>query len=365
MLRVGIYDYYLDSFGGGEKDVCAMAEALAGRYKVDILSFKAVRNEELERRLNVDLSRVEVKTVLPFTGYGCFSRALRFVSSRLFWRRISSPYDLFINLVNYAPGPCHARRGVLRIQFPFDIPRSHGGIRSYGHYLAHSGYTRNWARKRWGVDAQVLYPPVEGFAPGKKEDVILSVGRFFEGGHNKKHLTMVSAFKKLCDAGLKGWEYHIIGGTLPGRENEAYLGRVRESAKGYPVFIHADAPFSLLSEYYAKSRLFLHATGFGEDGELHPERFEHFGRTTVEAMSAGCVPVVFAGGGQREVVTHGTGGYLWRTEEELVRYCREAVDDRAAWERLSETARGQALRFGMGRYREEVIEMAGRATAGL
>ena len=46
---------------------------------------------------------------------------------------------------------------------------------------------------------------------------------------------------------------------------------------------------------------------------------EHFGLTTVEAMSVGCVPVVINKGGQSEIVTDDCG-YRWNTLEELILY---------------------------------------------
>ena len=44
---------------------------------------------------------------------------------------------------------------------------------------------------------------------------------------------------------------------------------------------------------------------------------EHFGITTVEAMAAGCVPVVINKAGQREIVEDGVSGFLWNTWGEL------------------------------------------------
>ena len=54
-LKVGIFNPYLDTLGGGEKDVCVMAEALCDKYDVELVSYKEVPRELLESRLNVDL----------------------------------------------------------------------------------------------------------------------------------------------------------------------------------------------------------------------------------------------------------------------------------------------------------------------
>jgi len=53
---------------------------------------------------------------------------------------------------------------------------------------------------------------------------------------------------------------------------------------------------------YREAATSWHATGLGEDEGTHPERFEHFGIAPVEAMGAGPVPLVFAGGGFTETV---------------------------------------------------------------
>ena len=54
--------------------------------------------------------------------------------------------------------------------------------------------------------------------------------------------------------------------------------------------------------------------GYGEES---PQNFEHFGITTVEAMSAGCVPVVIDKGGQKEIVADGCG-FRWNTIQDMV-----------------------------------------------
>jgi glycosyltransferase involved in cell wall biosynthesis len=92
---------------------------------------------------------------------------------------------------------------------------------------------------------------------------------------------------------------------------------VRALAAGYPVVIHTDIARADLHALYRRASVFWHATGYGTDEQAHPEAMEHFGIVTVEAMSAGCVPVVIARGGQPEIVQHGVSGFLWSTLDEL------------------------------------------------
>ena len=149
----------------------------------------------------------------------------------------------------------------------------------------------------------------KAYTGGEKRPQILNVGRFFAGNHNKKHLVMVEAFKHMVDQGLTGWTLHLAGGTTSGEEHKAYLDSVFEQANHYPITVHPDIPFAELSELYSTSAIYWHASGFGEDDQREPEKYEHFGITTVEAMAAGCVPVVIAKGGQPEIVQHGENGF--------------------------------------------------------
>src|SRR5207302_138448 len=96
----------------------------------------------------------------------------------------------------------------------------------------------------------------------------------------------------------------------------------------YPIQIYGDILFQELIQFYGKAKIYWHAQGFGE---TEPRYMEHFGMTTVEAMASGCVPVVFGGGGQTEVVDSNQNGFLWQTKEELVAKTKMLVqneDDR-------------------------------------
>lgn len=360
-LKVGIFNPYLDTFGGGEKDNCVMAESLSEKYDVDIVSAKKVPKEELESRFNVDLKGVTMRHVEPYKNKHNIK-----LLGKMYFVKLSKRYDIFVNMVNGLPFPCFARVGVLRIQFPFTREiKGHGSFSYYRHALVYSEYARGWVNQRWGLDALVLHPPVEIFGPGEKQNIILSVGRFFLGDHNKKHMTMICSFKNLCNSGLSGWEYHLLGSAPKEREHKLYLEMVKGFAKGYPVYIHENASFDVLAEMYKRSKFFVHAAGYGEDPEKYPERYEHFGLTTVEAMSAGCVPVVINGGGQPELVKHEVNGLLWNTEHELSDCLRRIINDRELYDRLSGQAMADSKRFSRERFGNEVLGFFDEISKGL
>ena len=83
------------------------------------------------------------------------------------------------------------------------------------------------------------------------------------------------------------------------------------------MVLHPNVEYGKLRQLYSQATLYWHATGYGENEAHHPERFEHFGITPVEAMAAGCVPIVLGKGGLPEIVEHDKSGFLWNTLDEL------------------------------------------------
>jgi glycosyltransferase involved in cell wall biosynthesis len=219
---------------------------------------------------------------------------------------------------------------------------------SYNTIIANSQFTQRWIERRWQRPSTVIYPAVDLVTIPRlpKRPILLSVGRFFAGAHNKKHLPMIAAFRAICDAGLSGWEYHLVGGCdLEQPEQRAYLAQVEAAAAGYPIVLHVNAPLPDLHRCYAEASIFWHATGYGEDEERDPGRFEHFGITTIEAMAAGCVPLVIARAGQLEIVVDGESGLLWNTLDELQAQTQRLIAEPQLLGRLAVAAVERSRRF--------------------
>jgi glycosyltransferase involved in cell wall biosynthesis len=231
---------------------------------------------------------------------------------------------------------------------------------SYGAVVANSEFTRTWVDRYWGCDSEVVYPPVTMYAPRTKEPIILSVGRFFPAdmGHSKKQLELVRAFRALVDQGVRGWTLHLVGGCSDA--GQGYLAEVRRLADGYPVQIHVEASGMQLEALYGAASIYWHASGLGEDAQRHPARLEHFGIATVEAMSAGAVPVVIGLAGQRETVRHGVDGFHFRTLGGLVALTRQLVDDERARQRLSSSAIARARSFDLDAFERRLRDVVDR-----
>jgi len=173
----------------------------------------------------------------------------------------------------------------------------------------------------------------------------LGVGRFFAPQHPKKQEVLIEAFKEISKQ-LSGWSLVLIGGITLGTK----IDTLRNKSKGYDIKIIADASVAELKKYYGKAKVFWHAAGFGEDLAKYPERAEHFGMTTVEAMAAGCVPVVFSGGGQREIVEKEKTGCLWNNLDELEIDTLGLIRNPEILEKMSKTAVLRAKDFSTEKF---------------
>lgn len=233
-------------------------------------------------------------------------------------------------------------------------------LASYDAIWTISEYSRKWLDKYWGKDCSVLYPCVDTsvFGPARKTRMILSVGRFFVGFHNKQHLVMIRAFKEMRKAGLESWELHLAGGVAAGAAHERYLDEVLRAAEGQPIRVHRGVESEALRRLYAASSIYWHAAGFDQDAEREPEKLEHFGISTLEAMASGSVPVVFDGGGLQEIVEHGRNGYLWARLDELKRLTEELAYDSDLRGRLSSAALEDSRRFDRVHFNARLAELS-------
>jgi glycosyltransferase involved in cell wall biosynthesis len=197
-------------------------------------------------------------------------------------------------------------------------------LESYTKILANSAFTQRWIRKYWDRDSMIVYPPVNFIRTPKKvkkKNMICSIGRFFTLGHGKKQEVMIDAFKQLYDSGYKDWELHLIGSIdISQSENFTFSQHLKERAAGYPITFHLNTDRSEMEKIVGESSIYWHATGYGEDEEQHPEKFEHFGIAPIEAISAGCIPVLYRGGGLPEIISKLSLSnlHLYTTIDELV-----------------------------------------------
>lgn len=349
-MRVGIYSPYLDVCGGGEKYIGKIAEILAREDNVEFLVEQESHLDELENRLSLDLGKIGSRTIRVSS---------RFLSKKNYsLSRFTKDYDLFVNQEHFSSVPSRARMSIsiqeippTKLNFPSYNPVHKffldPELKTYGKIVTNSNFTKKWIEKWYKRSPEVLYPPVDTsqFISLSKENVILSVGRFFVEGHCKKQLEMIRTFKELSQNGIQEWEFHLAGSVDNNIYDRTYLRKCQKEARGHSIYFHVNASAKVLKELYGRSKIFWSATGFGENG--YPHKMEHFGLTTIEAMSAGCVPVVVAKGGQPEIVRNNIDGFLWTGMDELKNLTLELENDNDLLRKMSESSIERSRHFGM------------------
>jgi glycosyltransferase involved in cell wall biosynthesis len=326
-IRVGIYDHAGHFAGGGQRYVAEMAAIMQDRYDVTYIFNNDVTLNDYKEWFDIDLSRSAMKVIrIPF-----FERIKRYTPDEgMVLSEINNPfdiisreslnYDIFVNANMLGKVNPLSPVSMFVCHFPDQEKARFFQVDKYDHLIINGDYTGEWVWKRWNLQpTSKLYPPVNMYNPGStprdKENIILSVSRFEISG-SKKQLELLQAFSEMCrqhPAETRAWKLVMMGGSTPGN---TYLGELEEAAAEAQcaVEIRANAAVKEIKDYYRRAALFWHACGLDE---TRPERVEHFGMTTVEAMQNCCVPIVIDGGGQREIVEHGESGFRFSTLQEL------------------------------------------------
>ncbi len=353
MKKVAIYSPYLDSFGGGERYMMSIAECLADRNEVDILLDNHLfglgqefLKKNLSKRLNLNLSKAKFIKA-PIGKGGNFLKRLKFLSN----------YDYLFYLTDGSIFYSTAKNSILHFQVPFENKVNKGiwgrkKLKSWNTAIYNSKFTKQVIEKTWNLQGKVIYPPVEveDFKSLKKQNLILSVGRFVSFNRIKKQEFMIDMFKKMAKD-LKGWSLHLAGGV---EGDKKYLDELKKASKGFDIFFYPNVSFEKLKDLYGKASIYWHAMGYGEKD---PKRKEHFGITTVEAMSAGCVPVVINSGGQPEIVENKKSGYLWNDIVELKKLTLQLINDSDLLKKLSQNAILRSKIFSKDRFCREIKEV--------
>lgn len=388
-VKVGILDHTGPSLGGAQLVAGYLASLLARSYAVDLIGeWKEFGLERIAAAFSLDLSGVRQRRFEAVSaGFGIPGQCnpfRQFARSRALTRA----YDLFIYCGQGVPPFCHARHGLVYCHFPIEASpaiemeqsgnwRRRNGLdrwmrsgayeriwrarmRGYDLVLANSSFTSEWIKRRWGVGAEVVYPPVDLTVPSvAKENLIVSIGRFDGVKGRKGHLAQVEAFRNFLVATRAGWKLCLIGSCY-GAEDQAYLALVREAARDLPVEFAVNAERAEMCMLLAKAKIFWHTAGLYDDEQDKPYKAEHFGIATVEAMRAGCIPVVIASGGQREIILHGHDGFLSRDLLELVEMTKAVAQNEALLHAVAERARRRSAAFTGVEFERRMKEIVGR-----
>lgn len=341
MKKAAVYNPYFDTIGGGEVYTASVIECLSNNnFAVDIFwySEKVKSQIQIFHGININKSQIHEE------GYNLFSKKSNWLKKK----RLTQDYDLFFFLSDGSIPWIFSKNNILHFQVPFQNTNGKSltntvKLNNIHKIVCNSQFTKQFIDKEYNVNSKVVYPPINiDVKKRRKENIILSVGRFTDTLHNKRQDILISAFKELVDEGIKDWKLKLIGSAKEGKE---IVSTLKKKVEKYQVEILTDIDHRQLEKEYAKAKIFWHAAGYKVDQENNPELVEHFGIATVEAMSAGCVPVVINKGGQPEIVQDGKNGFLWNTTDQLKKFTLELVSNEKTLENLSTNAQKTSQQF--------------------
>jgi O-antigen biosynthesis protein len=345
--------------GGGERMLFELASVLSSFVGAPNVAFTTPQR----------YSTIRIRQIEATFGFE------HVIGAAMPWRSVERGQCRFSAVIGNSivpPVQAFGDRSVYHIQFPFYIPDKQ--VEERGHWLA--GYDEIWVYSEYvrrNVNGLIRHyglkaPPIRliracavwsdatAGLPWPERRTILTVGRFFAGGHNKRQDVVIEAFRRIVDGGTHDVELALAGSIHPSPEGRSRFHELQARAQGlncafYPNIARAD-----LAALYERSAVLIHATGFGVDADEFPERLEHWGITPIEAASFGCIPVVYGRGGPREVVDVLGCDSAFLTVDECARIVSDLLGDPVRSTALSAHIRGSAQVYSAESYASAVGE---------
>ncbi len=346
-MKIAFFSPYLTQkhAGGGEKhlfDTALAAAKLGAEIYVAISPLNQAKNKlQLDdyRRfysqfMGRDLSKLKFVQIPLMTSEN--------ILKKLSWTK---QFDQLYYVTDGSLFFSLAKRNHLHIQVPFTHKLTQLNRLKLKNWQinTNSAFTQKVIEHYWQVKVNSIHYPLvklDEFKSKeiKKEKLILSVGRFFKQLHSKRQDVLVEAFVRLVEAEpklMKDWRLVLVGDV----EDKVYFNHVRKLARSLPVEFYHQIKRQDLITLFKKATFYWHAAGFKVDELKHPEKVEHFGITTIEAIAAGALPLVVPKGGQKEILGDKLVSELgWQTVDELVKKTARLIKDK----RLASLKLGEA-----------------------
>jgi glycosyltransferase involved in cell wall biosynthesis len=213
--------------------------------------------------------------------------------------------------------------------------------------LTNSSWTARWVLRAYGGNSpiKVLHPPVdveyflEVANEDTRENLIITISRFTP----EKNLGEILKIAK----SLKDYNFLLVGSV------SKYSKPVIENLRNYiesegleNVTLKFNIPRNELREILSKAKYY-----------LHPPFPEHFGIAVVEAMSAGCIPIVYRDGGVwYDIVSKVSGSLGYNTIDEVVKIIKGLDNDKDTYIKLKEKSVEISKSFSYSNFKNKLLE---------
>jgi glycosyltransferase involved in cell wall biosynthesis len=335
-MKAAIYNPYLDTLGGGERYTMAVATFLREKgYQVDVEWKEENIKNKLEERFGINLENINFAPNI----------------------KRGDSYDLCFWVSDGSIPTLMARKNILHFQVPFHDVNGKTLLNKMKLFrinkiICNSFFTKEIIDSEYGVNSSVIYPPVDTvkIISKRKENLIIYIGRFSQLTQNKRQDVLIEAFRKLAKD-YPDWKLVLAGASDIGRTE--YVDELIKKTKDYKISILENPPFSEIKALLGQAKIFWSAAGYGVNEKKEPQKMEHFGITVVEAMAGGAVPLVFSGGGHKEIIEDKVSGFLWESPFSLLRLTKKLIEKPKELRAVSKNAKLRSKNFSYQRFYEE------------
>lgn len=314
--RIGLWNPYLDTIGGGEKHLIQICDFFVRNgYELTIFWNKNIQ-KQIEQKLSLKLpENTEWEPSFKSLSWSQKQHLVR-------------PLDILLYATDGSYFYSPARHTICFCMVPEEKLYKMGLINKLKthnwSFISNSRFTQKHLY-RWGIKSHVVYPVLEE-PPKTFQQVIhrgtalnfLSVGRFFRHLHSKRHDVAVAWFVNFIETNPQfARSKLILAGGLK-KEDSQYFESLKKLASQYDNIVfrpNISAPD--LEKAYATADFYLHFAGWQVNETSTPERTEHLGITPLEAMMRGCVAVCYRSGGIKEIIRDGENGFTFTQLPEL------------------------------------------------
>jgi len=193
---------------------------------------------------------------------------------------------------------------------------------------ANSQFTAKHVKEFWGLNAEIVHPPIYC-------DIYQNNRGFKSRSYDAVMFARLHPDKFTVLNELKGYRVAVVGSSY-GFEKEVPRW----------VTLYENATLNQVVDVLSKSKVYVHAKGFGTYMGGKESLPEHLGITILEAMAAGCVPIVPDAGGPPEIVGFNEKhGFLFHNANELRGIISRLLQNEPLWRQYHERSLARAKDF--------------------